>query len=59
MPLPVPTRIWDSVSLDFINKLPNVDDNHAILAIICPLSKMAYLFHAIQRLSLENWRNYV
>ena len=42
MPLPVPTRPWDSVSMDFITNLPNVDGYDAILTVVCSLTKMAH-----------------
>ena len=32
--LPVPTRPWDSVSMDFITSLPNVDGYDAILTVV-------------------------
>ena len=42
MPLPVPTRPWESVSLDFITGLPEVDGYDAILTVVCTLTKMAH-----------------
>jgi hypothetical protein len=42
MPLPVPTRPWDSVSMDFITSLPNMDGYDAILTVVCTLTKMAH-----------------
>jgi hypothetical protein len=43
MPLPVSTRPWESVSIDFITNLyPNVDGHDAILIVVCTLSKMAH-----------------
>ncbi len=42
MPLPVPTRHWDSISMDFITGLPNVDGYDTILTVVCTLSKMAH-----------------
>jgi hypothetical protein len=42
MLLHVPTRAWDSVSMDFITSLPNVDGYDAILSVVCTLSKMAH-----------------
>ena len=42
MPLPVPTRPWESVSLDFITCLPNVEGYDAILTVVCTLTKMAH-----------------
>ena len=42
MPLPVPCRHWDSVSMDFITNLPTVDGYDAILTLVCTLKKMAH-----------------
>ena len=42
MPLRVPTRPWDSVSMDFITCLPNADGYDAILTVVCTLKKMAH-----------------
>ena len=42
MPLPVPSRPWESVSMDFITCLPNVDGYDAILTVVCTLTKMAH-----------------
>jgi hypothetical protein len=42
MPLPVPIRPWDSVLMDFITNLSNVDGYDAILAVVCTSSKMAH-----------------
>jgi hypothetical protein len=39
MPLPVPTRPWDSVSMDFITDLPNVDGYDTILTVVFTLSE--------------------
>src|SRR6201996_2184318 len=40
-PLPVPTRPWDSISMDFIEKLPMSGEFNAILVIIDRSSKQA------------------
>ena len=42
MPLPVPTRPWESVSLDLITGLPNADGYDAIVTFVCSLTKMAH-----------------
>jgi len=42
MSLPVPIRPWDSVWMDFITNLPNVDGYDAILTVVYTLSKMAH-----------------
>lgn len=42
-PLPIPARNWDSVSMDFITKLPKtLDDHDSILVVVDRLSKMAH-----------------
>ena len=42
MLLPVPTRPWDLVSMDYITNLPNVDGYDAISTVVCTLSKNAH-----------------
>ena len=42
MPLPVPTRPWESVSLDLITGLPTADGYDAIVTFVCSLTKMAH-----------------
>ena len=42
MPLPVPSRPWESVSMDFITGLPNVDGYDAILTVVCTLTKQSH-----------------
>lgn len=41
-PLPMPTRPWSHISLDFITGLPCSEENFAILTIIDHFSKMAH-----------------
>ena len=38
-PLPVPTRPWDSISMDFIEKLPDAHGHNAVLVIVDRLTK--------------------
>ena len=40
-PLPVPTKPWESISLDFISSLPKVGDHGSILVVIDRFSKYA------------------
>jgi hypothetical protein len=47
IPLLVPTKPWESLSMDFITSLPNVDGYDAILTVVCTLSKMAHFFPCI------------
>ena len=53
MPLPVPTRPWDFVPMDFITNLPNIVGYDNILTVVCTLSKMA---HFIPCSSTVNFR---
>ncbi|KAA0063945.1 reverse transcriptase [Cucumis melo var. makuwa] len=52
-PLPVPTRPWESVSMDFITHLPKVGDFEAILVIIDRFSKYATFFPTTKQCSAE------
>ena len=40
-PLPVPSRPWDSISMDFIVELPEVNGKNAILVVVDRFTKMA------------------
>ncbi|TYK18568.1 reverse transcriptase [Cucumis melo var. makuwa] len=52
-PLPVPTRPWESVSMDFITHLPKVGDFEAILVIIDCFSKYATFIPTTKQCSAE------
>ncbi|KAA0060093.1 uncharacterized protein E6C27_scaffold39G00090 [Cucumis melo var. makuwa] len=52
-PLPVPTRSWESVSMDFITHLPKVGDFEAILVIIDRFSKYATFIPTTKQCSAE------
>ncbi|TYK01362.1 reverse transcriptase [Cucumis melo var. makuwa] len=52
-PLPVPTRPWESVSMDFITHLPKVGDFEAILVIIDRFSKYATFIPTTKQCSVE------
>lgn len=41
-PLPVPSRPWTHISVDFVTGLPNSAGNTVILTIVDRFSKMAY-----------------
>lgn len=51
--LPVPTRSWESVSMDFITHLPKVGDLKAILVIIDRFSKYATSIPTTKQCSVE------
>jgi len=52
-PLPVPSRPWESVSLDFITHLPKVGEFEAILVIVDRFSKYATFISAPKLCSAE------
>jgi len=66
MPLPVPTRAWDSGLMDFVTNLPNVDGYDEIFTVVCTLSKMAHFIpcnsmvdsRQLAKLFLENIYKY-
>ena len=41
-PLPVPERVWEDISLDFITGLPSLQNNTVILVVVDRLSKAAH-----------------
>ena len=42
-PLPIPQRLWEDVSMDFIDGLPRLDRHTSILVILDRLSKATHL----------------
>jgi hypothetical protein len=53
-PLPVPTRRWDSVSMDLITDLPTGDQGHtAIFVVVDRLTKMAHFVPTTKECTAE------
>ncbi|XP_039015947.1 uncharacterized protein LOC120146474 [Hibiscus syriacus] len=52
-PLPVPARPWESISLDFISRLPRVGDLGSILVVVDRFSKYATFIPASKYCSAE------
>ena len=56
-PLSIPTRPWESVSLDFITKLPKVGDISGILVVVDRFSKYATFIPTTKHLTAEDTAN--
>lgn len=50
-PLPIPSRLWSHISLDFVTDLPPLAGNSAILTIVDRFSKMTH-FVPLQKLPI-------
>ncbi|KAL0386088.1 UNVERIFIED_CONTAM: Transposon Tf2-11 polyprotein [Sesamum radiatum] len=52
-PLPIPTRPWESVSMDYISGLPKVGDLGSIIVVVDRLSKYATFIAAPKHVTTE------
>ncbi|KAL0402126.1 UNVERIFIED_CONTAM: Transposon Tf2-11 polyprotein [Sesamum latifolium] len=52
-PLPIPTRPWESVSMDYISGLPKVGDLGSIIVVVDRLSKYATFITAPKHVTTE------
>jgi hypothetical protein len=53
-PLPLPDRPWDSISMDFIEELPNSNGNNSILVVVDRLSKQVVFIPTTVNCSAED-----
>ena len=53
LPLPIPSRPWDSISMDFITKLPSSDGFNSILVVVDRYSKMTHLIPCLETISSQ------
>ena len=52
-PLPIPEGVWDSVSMDYIVKLPESEGYNAIYVCVDQLTKMAHFIPTTTRVTAE------
>ena len=43
-PLPIPTKVWTDISMDFIGGLPKAQGKDTILVVVVRLTKHAHFF---------------
>ncbi|KAL0433644.1 UNVERIFIED_CONTAM: Transposon Tf2-11 polyprotein [Sesamum latifolium] len=54
-PLPIPTRPWESVSMDYISGLPKVGDLGSIIVVVDRSSKYATFIAVPKHVTAEGW----
>jgi hypothetical protein len=52
--LQLPTRPWDSISIDFITRLPEVEGSNTLWVIMDQLTKMAYFVTCKDTMGLKD-----
>lgn len=52
-PLPVPSRPWKDISMDFISGFPTSNEFDAILVVVDRFSKMVHLIPCVKSLNAE------
>jgi len=55
--LPIPERPWNSISMDFIEHLPDSDGNTAILVIVDRLSKQGIFIPTVDEITAQDLAN--
>ena len=53
-PLPIPSRPWSSLSMDFITKLPESRGYDSILVVVCRFSKMCHCLPIKESITAED-----
>ncbi len=52
-PLPIPSRPWGSIAMDFITDLPTVKAKNSILVVVDRLTKMAHFIPCSKSITAE------
>ena len=53
MPNLISKKVWTNISIDFITKLPLVQEYDSILVVVDRFTKMAHFIPTIERTSIE------